>query len=110
MDLIIKTLANELNQKEAYIENVVSLLDEGNTIPFIARYRKEAHGAMDDTELRDFHKRLLEGSLPLSIGGGIGQSRLCMILLHKAHIGETQSSIWPCSMREECQAAGMHLI
>lgn len=57
-----------------------------------------------------FHKRLLEGSLPLSIGGGIGQSRLCMILLHKAHIGETQSSIWPCSMREECQAAGMHLI
>lgn len=57
-----------------------------------------------------FHKRLLEGSLPLSIGGGIGQSRLCMILLQKAHIGETQSSIWPCAMREECQAAGMHLI
>ncbi|MBR4406515.1 MAG: aspartate--ammonia ligase, partial [Bacteroidaceae bacterium] len=57
-----------------------------------------------------FHKRLLDGSLPLSIGGGIGQSRLCMILLHKAHIGETQSSIWPCSMREECQTAGMHLI
>lgn len=57
-----------------------------------------------------FHRRLLEGSLPLSIGGGIGQSRLCMILLHKAHVGETQSSIWPESMREQCREAGMVLI
>ena len=57
-----------------------------------------------------FHRRLLEGTLPLSIGGGIGQSRLCMILLHKAHIGETQASIWPDAMRQECKEAGMHLI
>ncbi len=57
-----------------------------------------------------FHKRLLEGSLPLSIGGGIGQSRLCMVLLHKAHIGETQSSIWPCDMRQKCHEAGIQLI
>ena len=57
-----------------------------------------------------FHKRLLDGQLPLSIGGGIGQSRLCMVLLHKAHIGETQSSIWPDEMRKECREAGMTLI
>ena len=57
-----------------------------------------------------FHKRLLEGSLPLSIGGGIGQSRLCMVLLHKGHIGETQSSIWSNEMRQECKEAGMTLI
>ncbi|MDE5788605.1 MAG: aspartate--ammonia ligase [Bacteroidaceae bacterium] len=57
-----------------------------------------------------FHSRLLEGRLPLSIGGGIGQSRLCMVLLHKAHIGETQSSIWPDDMRRECLQAGMPLI
>lgn len=57
-----------------------------------------------------FHKRLLEGSLPLSIGGGIGQSRLCMVLLHKAHIGETQSSIWPEEMRKTCKQVGMTLI
>lgn len=57
-----------------------------------------------------FHRRLLAGELPLSIGGGIGQSRLCMILLHKAHIGETQSSIWPEEMRQECRAAGIPLI
>ena len=57
-----------------------------------------------------FHRRLLEGSLPQSIGGGIGQSRLCMILLHKAHVGETQSSIWPDDMRDTCRKAGMTLI
>lgn len=57
-----------------------------------------------------FHHRLLEGSLPLSIGGGIGQSRLCMVLLHKAHVGETQSSIWPEDMRRQCREAGMPLI
>lgn len=57
-----------------------------------------------------FHKRLLEGSLPLSIGGGIGQSRLCMILLHKAHIGETQASIWPDDMRKQCRMSGAPLI
>lgn len=69
----------------------------------------QLQGKEDRAELY-FHKRLLEGSLPLSIGGGIGQSRLCMILLHKAHIGETQSSIWPDTMRKECLEAGMHLI
>lgn len=57
-----------------------------------------------------FHKRLIEGSLPQSIGGGIGQSRLCMVLLHKAHIGEIQASIWPEDMRAECEAWGMPLI
>ena len=57
-----------------------------------------------------FHRRLLEGSLPLSIGGGLGQSRLCMLLLHKAHIGEIQASIWPQEMREECTKIGIPLI
>ena len=54
-----------------------------------------------------FHRRLMEGSLPLSVGGGIGQSRLCMIYLRKAHIGEIQASIWPDDMRREC--ADMHI-
>lgn len=57
-----------------------------------------------------FHQQLLNDRLPLSIGGGIGQSRLCMVLLHKAHIGEIQASIWPDSMREECKKMGMPLI
>ena len=55
---IIYALAQELNVNEKYVENVVQLLDEGNTIPFIARYRKELHGAMDDTILRTLEERL----------------------------------------------------
>ena len=57
-----------------------------------------------------FHQRLLSDKLPLSIGGGIGQSRLCMVLLHKGHIGEIQASIWPDDMRQECARMGMPLI
>ena len=55
---ILTTLAQELNQPLAYVQNVVQLLDEGNTIPFIARYRKELHGSMDDTALRTLFDRL----------------------------------------------------
>lgn len=58
MEQIIQQLSQELKQPESYVQNVVSLLDEGNTIPFIARYRKESHGAMDDTTLRDLADRL----------------------------------------------------
>ena len=57
-----------------------------------------------------FHKKLLNGELPLTIGGGIGQSRLCMVLLHKAHIGEIQASIWPDDMRARCRELGIDLI
>ncbi len=57
-----------------------------------------------------FHKLLLSGALPLTIGGGIGQSRLCMYLLRKAHIGEIQAAIWPDSMREECREHGIELL
>ena len=58
MDPIIQQLAAELGQKPQYVENVVKLIDEGCTIPFIARYRKEQHGAMDDTALRTLDERL----------------------------------------------------
>ena len=58
MQSISEILAQELNCKQEYIENVIALLDEGNTIPFIARYRKEQHGAMDDTALRTLDTRL----------------------------------------------------
>ena len=58
MKSIVDALASELNQKPEYVENVIRLIDEGNTIPFIARYRKEMHGAMDDTTLRNLETRL----------------------------------------------------
>ena len=58
MDRIVILLAEELGKDAKHVENVVTLLDEGNTIPFIARYRKELHGAMDDTALRTLEERL----------------------------------------------------
>ncbi|MEE6724922.1 aspartate--ammonia ligase [Pediococcus acidilactici] len=57
-----------------------------------------------------FHKALLQGKLPYTIGGGIGQSRLCLLLLGKAHVGEVQASIWPQTMVEQCKAAGIQLL
>jgi aspartate--ammonia ligase len=57
-----------------------------------------------------YHRMLLGGELPYTIGGGIGQSRLCMFLLRKAHIGEIQSSIWPDEMRIRCHEAGVDLV
>lgn len=61
----------------------------------------EQEGCMERTEL-EFHKALLEDRIPLSIGGGIGQSRLCMYFLRCAHIGEVQSSLWPEEMIQQC--------
>jgi len=69
----------------------------------------EVTGTTDRKEL-EFHARLLNGELPLTIGGGIGQSRLCMYYLRKAHIGEIQSSIWPKSMVEECTNNNIQLV
>ena len=57
-----------------------------------------------------FHRMLLEGKLPLTMGGGIGQSRLCMLLLGKAHIGEVQSSIWDEATREAFENAHITLL
>ena len=63
-----------------------------------------------DRENLYFHQRILNDTLPLCIGGGIGQSRLCMLFLKKAHIGEIQSSIWPEEMKDECLKANIQLI
>ena len=64
----------------------------------------------DERRLLPFHKMVLDGTLPLTIGGGIGQSRLCMLLLHKAHIGEVQVSIWDDKTVAACKAAGIRLL
>ena len=63
-----------------------------------------------ERERFEFHRGILEGKLPLTIGGGIGQSRLCMLLLEKAHIGEVQVSIWPEDMIEKCRENGIVLL
>lgn len=73
------------------------------------RCQLDKAGCPERAELK-FHKALLDGKLPLSVGGGIGQSRLCMFILQKAHIGEVQASIWPDDQVEELAAAGIRLI
>jgi aspartate--ammonia ligase len=64
---------------------------------------------LDRKELA-WHRRLLNGELPLSIGGGIGQSRLCMFFLRKAHVGEVQASVWPQTMIKQCKEARVLLL
>lgn len=77
--------------------------------PESLRQQLKARGC-EERENYDFHKSLLAEELPYSIGGGIGQSRLCMYLLQKAHIGEVQASIWPESQIRDCAAAGIRLL
>ena len=69
----------------------------------------EEEGCLE-RESFDFHKGILSGEYPLTIGGGIGQSRLCMLLLQKAHIGEVQCSIWSDEMRQECKENNIILL
>ena len=57
-----------------------------------------------------YHKAILNKELPYTIGGGIGQSRLCMLLLKKAHIGEVQASLWPQDMIDECKRHNINLL
>ncbi len=70
--------------------------------PEALRRQLKIRGMVEREKLM-FHRRLLDGKLPLSIGGGIGQSRLCMFLLQKAHVGEVQASVWPEEMVRECR-------
>ena len=64
----------------------------------------------DDRRALPFHKMLLAGELPLTMGGGIGQSRLCMLLIGTAHIGEVQVSLWDEATRKACEEAGVMLL
>ena len=69
---------------------------------------KIAHA--EDRANLPFHKMLLNGELPYTIGGGIGQSRLCMLLLGKAHVGEVQAAVWPQDLRDKCEENNIHLL
>lgn len=72
--------------------------------------RQLKHSGCEERASYTFHSMLLRGELPQSIGGGIGQSRLCMFLLQKAHVGEVQASIWPENQIAACHAAGIELL
>ena len=75
-----------------------------------AMRRQLAAAGCEDRAALPFHRALLSGELPQTMGGGIGQSRICMFLLGKHHIGEVQASVWPESMVEECEKQGIQLL
>ena len=73
------------------------------------KYQLDVANCNDRKEL-DYHKSLLNGELPYTIGGGIGQSRICMYFLNKAHIGEVQVGVWPDDIIRKCSQSGIHLL
>ena len=75
----------------------------------VLKKQLEKAGCEDRLSL-PFHKDLMAGKLPYTIGGGLGQSRICMFILRKAHIGEVQSSVWPEEMVSECAEAGIYIL
>lgn len=92
------------------LERAFELSSMGIRVDKEAMLRQLKASGKEDRLNLYFHKLLMEDKLPLSVGGGIGQSRLCMLYLHKAHIGEIQASIWPEAMRKECAELNIPLI
>lgn len=95
---------------DSILERSVELSSMGIRVDKEALLRQLKESGNEERLNLYFHKRLVDETLPLCIGGGIGQSRLCMVYLQKAHIGEIQASIWPEDMRKECGALNMALI
>lgn len=106
----LQGLNGDLLVWDKVLDRSVELSSMGIRVDKEALLRQLALSGEEHRKELYFHKRLLDGTLPLSIGGGIGQSRLCMLYLQKAHIGEIQASIWPADMRSECAKWGMNLI
>ncbi len=92
------------------LDNAIELSSMGIRVDEKALERQLKAAKCEDRKELDYHKALLDGKLPYTIGGGIGQSRICMFFLNKAHIGEVQVGIWPQEMIEECSKAGITLL
>ena len=92
------------------LDRAVELSSMGIRVDAEAMDRQLAKAGCDDRRELEFHKAIMEDRLPYTIGGGIGQSRLCMYFLRKAHIGEVQVSVWPQEMIDICEKHNIHLL
>jgi aspartate--ammonia ligase len=92
------------------LNRAVELSSMGIRVDAKALQKQLAQAGCEERAALPFHRQLLNGELPLTMGGGIGQSRLCMLLLQKAHIGEVQASIWPDEMILACEEKGITLL
>lgn len=104
------TLNGDILLYNKILDSVLEISSMGIRVDRDALQRQlKAENAEDRLEFK-FHKMLMSGALPLTIGGGIGQSRLCMYLLKKAHVGEVQVSVWPEKEIAKCKANGINLL
>jgi aspartate--ammonia ligase len=92
------------------LDRAFEISSMGIRVDQVSLDRQLTERGCDDRRELPFHKKLLAGELPLSVGGGIGQSRLCMLMMGCAHIGEVQSSIWDSETLSSCKAAGIKLL
>ena len=104
------TLNGDLLYWDDLLECAFELSSMGIRVDPVSLDKQLTIAGCDDRRERTYHKMLLNGELPLTIGGGIGQSRLSMLLLGKAHIGEVQSSVWDDETIQACKAAGVVLL
>ena len=92
------------------LEMAFELSSMGIRVDKIALERQLKIAGCEEKKELEFHRLLLEEKLPFTVGGGIGQSRICMFMLRKAHIGEVQASVWPQDMIDECEKSGIFLL
>ncbi len=92
------------------LNRAIELSSMGIRVDSVSLAKQLKESGQEDRMKYTYHKMVADGTLPLTIGGGIGQSRLCMLMLEKAHIGEVQSSVWPADMENECTENGITLL
>ena len=104
------TLNGDLLFWDEVLGHALEISSMGIRVDAAALQRQLTAAGAQDRLVHAYHQGIMDGSLPLTIGGGIGQSRLCMLMLEKAHVGEVQVSIWPPEMVEDCRRHGIVLL
>ncbi len=104
------TLNGDILVWDSVLDRALEISSMGIRVDADAMDRQLTIANANDRREFPYHKMILHGKLPLTIGGGIGQSRLCMLLLEKAHVGEVQTSVWPEEMVEACRAHNITLL
>ena len=92
------------------LDRAIELSSMGIRVDAAALARQLKASGTEERMQYAYHQMIADGTLPLTIGGGIGQSRICMLMLEKAHIGEVQASVWPAEMERSCRKQGIVLL
>jgi len=104
------TLNGDIIFYDEVLDDSIELSSMGVRVDASSLRRQLEIAGANDRVSYEYHRQVLSGELPLTIGGGIGKSRLCMLLLQKAHIGEVQVGLWDADSRLKCERAGINLL